>query len=148
MLMSGCFSSVSQVYRKRDRLDPGGDNRCDGAEHDRGCAYEPRWRRLQVRCRGDSGESKNRAGEPLKARDRPYSLGPVATAGCAVAPVENTTASPGGTGRTESVGGVAQYGRQRPWSLASRPEQSSLCGALQCLLQIARSSVLVRNALA
>ncbi len=66
--MSGCFSSVSQVYRKRDRLDPGGDNRCDGAEHDRGCAYEPRWRRLQVRCRGDSGESKNRAGEPLKAR--------------------------------------------------------------------------------
>ena len=36
--MSGCFSSVSQVYRKRDRLDPGGDNRCDGAEHDRGCA--------------------------------------------------------------------------------------------------------------
>src|SRR3989442_10509708 len=37
MLMSGCFSSVSQVYRKRDRLDPGGDNRCDGAEHDRGC---------------------------------------------------------------------------------------------------------------
>src|SRR6266566_6359085 len=38
MLMSGCFSSVSQVYRKRDRLDPGGDNRCDGAEHDRGCA--------------------------------------------------------------------------------------------------------------
>src|SRR6266700_2458116 len=68
MLMSGCFSSVSQVYRKRDRLDPGGDNRCDGAEHDRGCAYEPRWRRLQVRCRGESGESKNRAGEPLKAR--------------------------------------------------------------------------------
>src|SRR6266567_1498000 len=68
MLMSGCFSSVSQVYRKRDRLDPGGDNRCDGAEHDRGCAYEPRWRRLQLRRRGDSGESKNRAGEPLKAR--------------------------------------------------------------------------------
>src|SRR6266566_590055 len=68
MLMSGCFSSVSQVYRKRDRLDPGGDDRCDGAEHDRGCAYEPRWPRLQVRCRGDSGESRNRAGEPLKAR--------------------------------------------------------------------------------
>src|SRR6266567_3426207 len=67
MLMSGCFSSVSQVYRKRDRLDPGGDNRCDGAEHDRGCAYEPRWRRLQVRCRGDSGESRNRASEVLAA---------------------------------------------------------------------------------
>src|SRR6266699_1378550 len=27
MSMSGCFSSVSQLYRKRDRLDPGGDCR-------------------------------------------------------------------------------------------------------------------------
>src|SRR6266566_309515 len=27
--------------------------------------YEPRWRRLQVRCRGDSGEARNRASELL-----------------------------------------------------------------------------------
>src|SRR6266567_1155085 len=29
--------------------------------------YEPRWRRLQVRRRGDSGESRNRASEVLAA---------------------------------------------------------------------------------
>ena len=47
-----------------------------------------------------------------------------------------------------SLGGAAQYGRQRPWSLVYRPEQSPLCRALQCLLQIARSPILVRSALA
>src|ERR1017187_4772354 len=41
-----------------------------------------------------------------------------------------------------------QHGRQRSWPLVHRPEQSPLCGALQCSLQIARSPILVRNALA
>ena len=45
-------------------------------------------------------------------------------------------------------GGTAQYGRQRPWPLASRPEQSPLGGALQCPLQIARSPIFGRSALA
>jgi hypothetical protein len=46
------------------------------------------------------------------------------------------------------LGGAAQHGRQRPWTLASRPEQSPLCGTLQCPLQIARPTVLDRSALA
>jgi hypothetical protein len=71
---------------------------------------------------------------------RSHSLGPIATAGRSLAPVENSTASPNGTHRTRSLGGVAQHGRQRSWTLASRPEQSPL--------QIARSPVLDRSALA
>jgi putative ABC transport system substrate-binding protein len=46
------------------------------------------------------------------------------------------------------VRGAAQHGRHRPWTLASRPEQSPLRGTLQCPLQIARSPVLDRSALA
>jgi len=65
-----------------------------------------------------------------------------------LAPVENSTASPSGTHRTGSLGGIAQHGRQRSWTLASRPEQSSLHGTLQCPLQIARPPVLDRSALA
>jgi hypothetical protein len=79
---------------------------------------------------------------------RPHSLGPVATAGRPLASVENTTASPSRTGRTGSLGGARQSGRQRPWPLAPCQEQSALCGAIQCLLQIARSPVPVRSALA
>src|SRR5271155_3138940 len=62
--------------------------------------------------------------------------------------MENTTASASGTHRTGSPGGAAQHGRQRPWTLASRPEQSPLRGTLQCPLQIARPTVLDRSALA
>jgi hypothetical protein len=40
-----------------------------------------------------------------------------------------------------------RYADDRPWSLAHRPEQSPLCGALQCLL-FARSPILGRHALA
>ena len=47
-----------------------------------------------------------------------------------------------------SLGGTAQYGRQRPWPLVHRPEQGPLCWAFQRLLQIARSPNLDRNALA
>ena len=49
---------------------------------------------------------------------------------------------------TAGLWGTAQYGRQRPWSLASRPEQSPLSRALQCPLRIARSPLLDRSALA
>src|SRR5207253_1118833 len=83
-----------------------------------------------------------------RGTDRSHSLGEAATAGRSLAPVENTTASPGGTGRTASLRGAAQYGQQWPWPLAHRSEQSSLRGALQCVLQIARSSIVDRSALA
>ena len=79
---------------------------------------------------------------------RSHSLGPPATAGCPLAPMENVTASASGTHRTGSPGGAAQHGRERPWSLASRPQQSPLRGTLQCPLQIARPTVLARSALA
>ena len=48
--------------------------------------------------------------------------------------VENTTASPSGTGRTAHLGATAKHGQQWPWPLAYRSEQSSLLRALQCLL--------------
>ena len=84
-----------------------------------------------------------------RGADRPHSLGPAATAGRSVAPMENTTAPSSGTHRKwGSQGELQEHGRQRPWSLASRPEQSSLFWALQCILQIARPAILVRSVLA
>ena len=81
--------------------------------------------------------------------DRSHTLGPAATAGCSLAPVENTTAPPGGTCRTRGLAMDCQeHGRQRPRSLVSRPKQSPLDRALKCALQIARSPVLVRRLLA
>src|SRR4029077_16244703 len=62
--------------------------------------------------------------------------------------VENTTSPSGGTDRIASLGGTAQYGRQRPWPLVHRPEQGPFCWAFQRLLQVARSPNLGRNALA
>ena len=44
--------------------------------------------------------------------------------------------------------GCKEHGRQRPRSLVSRPQQSPLHRALQCLLQIARSPILVPSVLA
>src|SRR3984893_638318 len=75
-------------------------------------------------------------------------LGPVATAGRPVASVENTTSPSCGTDRIASLWAVVQYGRQRPWPMVHRPEQSPLTGAFQCILQIARSPLLVRSLLA
>src|SRR5229473_1961750 len=80
--------------------------------------------------------------------DRSHSLGPVTIAGRSLAPMENTKASPSSTHRTGSLGGIAQRGRERPWTLAYCPEQSPLRGTLQCPLQIARSPVFDRSALA
>src|SRR4029077_9994080 len=80
--------------------------------------------------------------------DRSPSLGPAAIAGRSVASVENTTSPSCGTDRIASLGGTAQYGRQRPWPLVNRPEQGPFCWAFQRLLQIARSPNLDRNALA
>ena len=70
--------------------------------------------------------------------DRSHSLGPAAIACRSMASVENTASPSCGTDRTASFRGVAQYGRQRPWPLVHRSEQSPLCRALQCPLQIAR----------
>src|ERR1700676_4124946 len=80
---------------------------------------------------------------------RSHSLGPVAAAGRSLASVENTTASPNGTGRAESLGvGCKEHGRQRPRPLVSRSQQSSLYWALKCILQIARPAILVPIVLA
>jgi hypothetical protein len=89
--------------------------------------------------------SSNESG---RSHEGPNSLGPAAIARRSVAAVENTASPSCGTDRTASLRGVAQYGRQRPWPLAHRPEQSPLYRAFQRLLQIARSPVLDRSALA
>src|SRR5262249_1399026 len=80
--------------------------------------------------------------------DRSRSLGPAAITGRPVASVENTTSPSCGTDRTAGLWGTAQYGRQRPWSLASCPEQSPLSRALHCPIQIARPPLLDRRGLA
>ena len=70
-------------------------------------------------------------------------LGPVATPGGYVAAVENTAPSPGstvGTGGASAAG--KQYRRQRSRPLVPREGQSPVCGAFQCVLQIARASVI------
>src|SRR5206468_4436617 len=53
-----------------------------------------------------------------------------------------------GTDRTASLWAVVQYGRHWPGPMVHRPEQSPLCWAFQRLLQIARSPILDRSALA
>src|SRR6202008_595709 len=84
-----------------------------------------------------------------RGADSPHSLGPTATAGRSVAPMENTTASPRGTHRKWGLRvGCKENGRQRPRSLVSRPQQSSLYWALKCILQIARPAILVPVVLA
>ena len=75
-------------------------------------------------------------------------LGPVATAGRSLAPVENTTAPPGGTCRKRGLAmGCKEHGRPWPRPLVSRPKQSPLNRALKCGLQIVRSPILVRSLL-
>src|SRR5256885_15941911 len=66
----------------------------------------------------------------------------------AVASVENTTSPSCGTDRIASLWAVVQYGRQRPWPMVHRPQQSPFRRAFQCPLQIARSPILDRCALA
>src|ERR1700687_5217968 len=81
--------------------------------------------------------------------DSPHSLGPTATAGRSVAPMENPTAPPRGTHRKWGPRvGCKEHGRQRPRSFVSRPQQSSLYWALKCILQIARPPILVPIVLA
>ena len=66
-----------------------------------------------------------------------------------VAAVENTAPSPGrsvGTGGSPATG--QQHGRQRSRSLVPREGQSPVCGAFQCILQIARTSDIDRWVLA
>src|SRR5258705_12085067 len=81
--------------------------------------------------------------------DRSHSLGPIAAAGRSLASMENTTASPSGTGRKWGLRvGCKEHGRQRPRSLVSRPQQSSLYWTLKCILQIARPAILIPIVLA
>ena len=63
--------------------------------------------------------------------------------------MENPTAPPRGTHRKWGLRvGCKEHGRQRPRSLVSRPQQSSLYWALKCILQITRSAILVPIVLA
>ena len=55
-----------------------------------------------------------------RGADRPHSLGPIATAGRSVAPMENPTAPPRGTHRKWGLRvGCKEHGRQNAW-LTSR----------------------------
>jgi len=66
-----------------------------------------------------------------------------------VAAVENTAPSPGnpiGTGGARSAGEQYRWQWSRP--LVSREGQGPGCGAFECVLQIARTSVIVRELLA
>jgi hypothetical protein len=99
----------------------------------------------------DTTTAQPTCGLQINARgaDRSHSLGPVATAGRSLAPMENTTASPGGSCRKWGLAmGCKEHGRQRPRSMASCPQPSPLRRALQCVLQIARSPIPVRRVLA
>ena len=63
-----------------------------------------------------------------------------------MAAVVNTKSSSSGSARKRGLGAAGdQDGRQRPWPVASRPQQSPLVGAFQRLLQIARSPIPVRS---
>ena len=74
-----------------------------------------------------------------------YSLGSFAASCSAVAAMENSTSSPGGTVGTGSASTAGkQYRWQWSWSLVPRLCQSPVCWAFQCLLPIARSSLTVR----
>src|ERR1017187_11027255 len=76
-------------------------------------------------------------------------LGPVASPGGYVAAVENTAPSPGrvtGTGGARAAG--EQYRRQWSRPLVSREGQGPGCGAFECVLQIAGTSLIVRGLLA
>src|SRR6476659_1191185 len=114
-------------------------------EGPRASALRRQWKSWSCVCGGGAAIS---AFAKRRGVDRPHSLGPAAIAGRSVASVENTTSPSCGTDRIASLGGTAQYGRQRPWPLVHRPEQGPFCWAFQRLLQIARSPNLDRNALA
>jgi hypothetical protein len=84
-----------------------------------------------------------------KALDRLNPLDPVATQGGHVAAVENTAPSPGsavGTGGASAAG--MQHRWQWAWPLVPREGEGPVRGAFQCVLQIARPSVIVRGVLA
>jgi RNA-directed DNA polymerase len=84
-----------------------------------------------------------------RGADRLDPLGPVAIKGGFVAAVENTAPSPGGTPGTGGAGAAGeQYRRQRSRPLVPREGQGPVCGAFQCLLQIAWASLIVGGLLA
>jgi hypothetical protein len=76
-------------------------------------------------------------------------LGPVAAQGGHRAAVENSTSSPGGSAGT---GGARVAGEQYCWQrsrpLVPRKGEGRVRGASECILQIARTSVIVRGVLA
>ena len=66
-----------------------------------------------------------------------------------VAAVENTAPSPRGADRTRGASAAGpQYGWQRARLLVPREGQGPVCGAFECVLQIARSPVIIRGVLA
>ena len=79
---------------------------------------------------------------------RSHSLGPVAAASCALAPVENTTASPSGAGRAGCLGGLQGTRPAVAAVLGISPAAELSPRALKCILQIARPAVIVPIVLA
>jgi hypothetical protein len=111
---------------------------CPDFKSEKGPLAGPWWVRLPLS-----------SAKPSFAGDRrPYGKFLSWTRGCLLAPMENTTASASGTHRAGSLGAIAQHGRRRPRTVASRPQQSPLRGTLQCLRQIAPSPVLDQSGLA
>ena len=87
--------------------------------------------------------------ETARSADRLNPLGPVATQGGSVAAVENTAPSPGSSAGTRGTSAAGQqYGWQWAWPLVPREGQGPVRGAFQCVLQIARTSFVVRGLLA
>ena len=78
-----------------------------------------------------------------------HPLGPLAASSRNVAAVENATPSPGRSiGTRGSTATGHQHGREWSWPLVPREEQGPFSGAFECLLQIARTSLIVRGVLA
>jgi hypothetical protein len=102
--------------------------------------FKRRIREITRRAKGVSMETTMEELAPYMLNP----LGPVATQGGYVAAVEDTAPSPGGaagTGGTSAVG--EQHCRPRSRPLVPGTGQGSLRGAFQCILQIARTSLIV-----
>ena len=114
---------TSSARLRRNRWNGSSNESGTSREGPRASASRRQWRSWPKYMRGLA--RLFRLLRNARSADRSPSLGPVATSGRSLAPVENTTASPrGAASHCGFSGSHAQYGRQRPWPLASRPEQS------------------------
>src|SRR5229473_885699 len=137
---------TSSARLRRNRWNGSSNESGTLREGPRASASRRQWKNWPPICGAGAAISLLRN---ARGADSPHALGPTATAGRSVAPMENPTAPPRGTHRKWGLRvGCKEHGRQRPRSLVSRPQQSSLYWALKCILQIARPAILVPIVLA